>query len=245
MSRRWCWGRLLLLAVLASLALAGCNFTYAGFTIDCTQFRIVITSGSLTVDNSGSGDEIIGVRAVDGAGNSLYYNPLWHSNPVGSAFKINSGHVDTFAWTNAPRYNPITVTYFNPAGGVLTHEIEIASFTGICPGLPNVSNEIGDGRLNRYDLAAPVAVFPIPAANGTGLHLYAIGADGAGTLALVVTPEMIEAVPELPEMNTLIAATPDGAIALYRLTTGEFQINAGTYVIVFRDLIPTAEYYIP
>lgn len=102
-----------------------------------------------------------------------------------------------------------------------------------------------DGRLNNFDMAAPVAVYPTPFATGTGLRFYAIDAAGAGMLVLEVSPEMIAAVPDQPTENTLIASTPDGSIALYRLTTGEFQVNAGGYVIAFSDLVAGARYYTP
>ncbi|MBN2472468.1 MAG: hypothetical protein JXN59_17205 [Anaerolineae bacterium] len=102
-----------------------------------------------------------------------------------------------------------------------------------------------DGRLNNFDMAAPVAVYPQAFANGVGMRFYAINSAGEGTLTLEVTPEMIAAVPDQPAENTLIASTPDGSIALYRLTTGEFQVNAGEYVITFSDLYAGASYYTP
>lgn len=100
-------------------------------------------------------------------------------------------------------------------------------------------------RLNGYDIAAPVAVYPVNYGAGTGLHIYAISDGGEGALALEVTPEMIAAVPAMPAENTLIASTADGSIALYRLATGEFQLNAGEYVIVFSELYSSAAYYTP
>jgi hypothetical protein len=56
---------------------------------------------------------------------------------------------------------------------------------------------------------------------------------------------MIAAVANPPASNILIASTPDGGVALYRLTTGEFQVNAGSYVIVFSDLDSGGAYYTP
>lgn len=254
MARYWRGGRILLVVVLASLALSGCIFRYNSYTIDCTGFGIEIAYFQPTVDNTGAGAELVDVSAVDGAGRVILSNltpgalPLGLPYPPdGDPFWAMFAGMPPIPWDTAPLYNPITVTFTNPAGGTLTHDVELLRLTGECPGLPFAARTIGidDGRLNRLDAAAPVAVFPIHYGTGTGLHFYAIGSDGTGTFTLEVTPEMIAAVPELPEENTLIAATPDGAIALYRLTTGEFQVNAGPYVIVFRDLIPTAEYYTP
>jgi hypothetical protein len=100
-------------------------------------------------------------------------------------------------------------------------------------------------RVNHGDVAAPVAAYLIEYASGTGLHHYAVDSAGHGSLALEVTPEMIAAVPEHPDHNTLIASSSDGTISLYRLTTGEFQINAHDYVTVFHDLHPGAYHYTP
>ncbi len=100
-------------------------------------------------------------------------------------------------------------------------------------------------RVNHRDVAAPVAAYLIEYASGTGLHHYAVDSAGHGSLALEVTPEMIAAVPEHPDHNTLIASSADGKISLYRLTTGEFQINAPDYVTVFKDLQPGTYHYSP
>ena len=56
---------------------------------------------------------------------------------------------------------------------------------------------------------------------------------------------MIAAVPEHPDHNSLIASLSDGTISRYRLTTGEFQINAPHFVTTFKDLVPGAYHYTP
>jgi hypothetical protein len=78
-----------------------------------------------------------------------------------------------------------------------------------------------DDRLDRR-WGVPVASY----CRFDGFHFYLIGDDSKGLLKLVVTPEEIEAVPEKPEVNTLIAESPEH-IRVYRLTTGEFQVNYG------------------
>ena len=126
--------------------------------------------------------------------------------------------------------------------------VEEASFSGTCnaapvappaPQAPDAPFSYAD-RLNAQDIAAPVAIYPVDLGTGTGLHFYAIGADGTGSLALVVTPEQIATVPAMPATNTLIARSADGSISLYRLTTGEFQVNMGDYVAQFTDLVVDA-----
>ena len=126
--------------------------------------------------------------------------------------------------------------------------VEASSFSGTCnaapvappaPQAPDAPFSYAD-RLNAQDIAAPVAIYPVELSTGTGLHFYAIGADGTGSLVLVVTPEQIAAVPALPATNTLIAASADGSLTLYRLTTGEFQVNMGGYVAQFTNLVVDA-----
>jgi hypothetical protein len=102
-----------------------------------------------------------------------------------------------------------------------------------------------DGRVNNFDPGAPVAAYPNDAGQeARGFIVYEIFEGGSGVYALVVTPEAIAAVPELPEQNTLIAETQTERlrITFWRLTSGEFQLNVirpsgKTYVLIFPHLI--------
>lgn len=99
-----------------------------------------------------------------------------------------------------------------------------------------------DGRLNNFDVAAPVAVYTVDYGNANGLDFWTpTGFDGAGELALRVTADDIAQVDATPEVATLIAAAADGSVSLYRLPDGAFQVLAnagtsGTYSLVFETL---------
>jgi hypothetical protein len=75
-----------------------------------------------------------------------------------------------------------------------------------------------DDRINR-EPAAPVAVY----CRGDGIHLYSIDRFGHGRLAFIATFNEINAV-GIPTANTLIDS--GAGIGLYRLTSGEFQVNS-------------------
>jgi hypothetical protein len=77
----------------------------------------------------------------------------------------------------------------------------------------------GDDRLNRVPWAS-VAI----RCEGAEVHIYAINSQSQGELVLIATAEEIAAVSATPDVNTLIDST--GAIQLWRLTTGELQVNA-------------------
>ncbi|MBN2471311.1 MAG: hypothetical protein JXN59_11345 [Anaerolineae bacterium] len=225
----------------AVLLLAGCMPEYDWYAIDCSGFRLNITSGEAVHDNTDEGRQIVSVQAFDGMGNLIYENREIFNTPVGSP--IPPG-ILAFNWHAAPQGNPIRVSFFVPAGGTVISDYPLETFTGVCAdhsGVPGVF----DGRINRHHIAAPVAIYPVDYGNGTGLHLYRIDETGKGTLALTVSAEAIAAVPEQPAENTLIASTPDGSIALYRLTTGEYQVNAGEYVVIFAELHALTDYYMP
>jgi hypothetical protein len=99
-----------------------------------------------------------------------------------------------------------------------------------------------DGRLNNFDVAAPVAVYAVAYENGNGLDFWTpTGFDGAGELALRVTSEDIASVEASPDSPTLIAIAEDSSVALYRLPDGAFQVLAnagtsGTYSLIFETL---------
>ncbi len=84
-----------------------------------------------------------------------------------------------------------------------------------------------DGRMNWHEVYSPVALYAEPDGNGDyELHIYRIG-PGGGTLALVVTVNMIQSVPEEFEEAILLIQTEDGFIRVYLLPNGKFQIMIG------------------
>ena len=86
------------------------------------------------------------------------------------------------------------------------------------PGIPN------DGRVNYPDYSGPIAVYE----QDYGIHVYGIAPDSQGYLVLAVNAAEIEAIPEQPDDHTLIKEGYDG-VRLYRLSTGQFQVNSGPY----------------
>lgn len=87
-----------------------------------------------------------------------------------------------------------------------------------------------DGRINRFDMAAPFGVYPHSVNAEIGLAIYdAYVGRGESRELLIVSAAQIAAVPEFPEVNTLIAASRDGRVSVYRLTDGTFQVQGPTY----------------
>ena len=80
-----------------------------------------------------------------------------------------------------------------------------------------------DGRENAlcWEPWATAAVYCTDA----GIDVYAIDADGHGTLVIRATPDDVQRV-GIGEEPRLIASSPDDMIRLYRLDTGEFQVNS-------------------
>jgi hypothetical protein len=77
-----------------------------------------------------------------------------------------------------------------------------------------------DARLN-LDPAAPVIIY----CQDYGIDVYAPQPGGPYGLALQVLNAEIDAW-GVPAENALLDATADGRVRLYRLSTGEFQVNA-------------------
>lgn len=109
---------------------------------------------------------------------------------------------------------------------------------------------LNDGRLNSIcdHAAAPAVLYCQP--NGD-LHVYRIDAEGEGHYSFTVTPQQIEdaGIPTDNPGATLIAASPDSAIRLYRLSDEQFQLNSPVvdqvhgylingYTFLWSDLCP-------
>jgi hypothetical protein len=104
------------------------------------------------------------------------------------------------------------------------------------------SPAFSDGRMNSFDVAAPVAVYVVGYDEGNGLDFWTpTGFEGAGELSLRVTGDDIAKVDANPESATLIASAENGTVSLYRLPDGSFQVLAnagtsGTYSLIFETL---------
>lgn len=99
-----------------------------------------------------------------------------------------------------------------------------------------------DERINAFDAAAPVAVYAVDGS----LVLYEILPNSRGVLAVVVTAEQIAAMAS-PEQNALLGSNDSGSITVWRLSSGEFQVNAFmrpgvTYIMRFNVVRPNAAY---
>jgi hypothetical protein len=97
-----------------------------------------------------------------------------------------------------------------------------------------------DGRINNFDMAAPVAAYGHDFETGRGVVVY----SPEGALLLEVHPEAIASVEDCPAENTLILSSGD--VALYRLSSCLYQLNAPsldgtkTYVLIFDSLYTPA-----
>lgn len=78
-----------------------------------------------------------------------------------------------------------------------------------------------DDRINVRDVMATATIYCLP---DGGVSIWDVNIMSQGEPAVAVTAAEIAAVPERPAENTLIAGIP--GISLYRLTSGELQVNA-------------------
>lgn len=82
-----------------------------------------------------------------------------------------------------------------------------------------------DGRVNSWDVAAPVAVYCKYDNDGmTGIELLSINESNNGELALWVDGANIAAVGDSPASDTLLGT--DNGFSLYRAHSGEFYVVA-------------------
>lgn len=140
------------------------------------------------------------------------------------------------------------IDLLDSGGGVLATD-SLDYHCGIGVVVPVASPEVSldpqpafyDGRINDFDTAAPIAIYPHMVDGEAGLIIY----DTAGVVLLVISPQQIADAPENPEDNVLISEA--NGVALYRLTNGDWQINAPqyngkTYVIIFSELSHSGGY---
>lgn len=105
-----------------------------------------------------------------------------------------------------------------------------------------------DGRLNFGLGDWQAVIYGEDGAGNPAIHIYGVNGDSEGYIVLALTAAQLEALPKNPSENLLIAAVNDRAVAVYLLTTGEYQINIGpdsagnVEVLVFTGL-PASNLY--
>jgi hypothetical protein len=84
---------------------------------------------------------------------------------------------------------------------------------------PNPPPAFEDDRLNN-DAGAPIVMYNVDGS----FQIYKIGDDSIGTIAVYLSAEELSAL-ETPAENTEIARSADGSIVVYKLSSGEIQVN--------------------
>ncbi|NWF70062.1 MAG: hypothetical protein HXY40_13330 [Chloroflexi bacterium] len=208
------------------------------FTVDAAAtYTITMTSGffnpsatddgffALYVEDVSAGSPLIGLQEVDDdAGAGLLPRLVDFLEP-------------TFTYV-------LVIATGNPLD-IGSYSVEISGTGNITFGRFASGRRFGDGRVNNLlatDAGAPVAVYC--RADG-GISVYFVSQESSrGSLVVLVTRTRIEAV-GVPTENTLLGFL--GNVRVYRLTTGEFQLNAAypdgkPYTIVW-DSCPATRYY--
>jgi hypothetical protein len=212
---------------------------------------VIVASITMYVDSNNNDDganhDWWGLVLSDGSGHEITYRSIYAT--VG--YEGTSTLSIDFHFTSAPAFRPMTVRIYDntldsssiadaKSGPLLdTIQFDPALF-GVCTSIPVYTTAesvcpFADGRLNHCDAGQTVAVYCEKDGSVTALAIYA----NKGYPAFTVTPDEIAQVPIHPAKNTAIKSG-NGA-TLYRLTSGEMQVNRaedGTgklYAFRFKD----------
>lgn len=98
-------------------------------------------------------------------------------------------------------------------GGGLNYAIEVRCGT---TGIP-----LNDGRITNYNTEAAIY------ATADGIFIYRIAPDSSGVLVIALDSASLARLPTTPTRNLTIATSRDRYIGVYKLTTGQYQVNVG------------------
>jgi hypothetical protein len=110
-------------------------------------------------------------------------------------------------------------------------------FNGTAP--PNLAAPAAcdDGRIN-FNHCDKIAIYLVNDEDGVGLQVLIVDHLIVPRGAIFVSAAELDALPDNPARNTLIAQSKDGLVKFYKLAGGEYQINYGpdanNKVFVFR-----------
>lgn len=211
---------LFVLALQGALVHAGTVTLSGGWRFDLQYCR-----NGYTVTNI-----VVGGVASSSATSSIVINSISPSATGLGTIAIFSGSSivsgpGTFYWSLAQTPGtPVSASVSRIENGIVVGTVSDVATIQDCnvtvpPPAPSTEP---DDRINPSPVA-PVAIYCRP----EGIEILTIDGQGNGHFAFRATQDQINAV-GIPTINTLIAGA--GGVALFRLTSGEFQVNVPTFV---------------
>ena len=239
--------------------------SYPSMAGDCSttlQIAHNITIAGTTTDIGAPNRDVVALVLYDGGGNAFAYIGI--SITVGFSATLPS-QTWNYPILVQPQSRPFTMRIYDNTTVVTTGSADLVGaqhgtlldtvnfdpidYT-VCTTLPTYTPPTGptvqgaqpfaDGRINNWDMAAPVAVYGHDfASDHRGLVIY----SNEGALLLQVHPDDLI---NCPTTNTLIIRAK--GISLYQLSSCEYQITTTTldgtktYNLIFKSFYPNTGY---
>jgi hypothetical protein len=193
---------------------AGCGGVTVNFTVTTSSagtFNLVVHDNTNAVVGTGGG-------GTSGAG-TFYFSRYIFISPT----LIDATPITVSLSVNAPNSGSDSAGPTPCTGGITPPSPGSPATSSESQASPNVLN-MNDERINpaKGDITAVIYLM----AEG-GIQVYAVDSNGSGLLVISVTDSELASYPDNPDSNTRIANSDDGKITLYKLTSGEYQVNAG------------------
>jgi hypothetical protein len=223
-------------------SLLGVPFALAG--VAAPGLSVTITSNSacngvaFTVTNTSGGTlSTIDISIWDGA-KTIFSQTISLANGTSQNFNVSfpttepSGTTLVIRAQDSAIYDQVQYNCF----GLLT----LSGNTSAVP----PSRLCDDGRIN-YNNCDKVAIYPVADEDSYGLEVWIVDDGNTPSFGFFVSAARLDRLPDKPTHNIRIAISKDRRTALYKLTTGEYQVNYGpdaegkVFVYTFSGLPPT------
>lgn len=186
----------------------------------CTDGVSIMVSGNLGAGTTA----VVSIASLTPAGQTGPILDFSTAGAVSGSIIISFSQVQA-AGTPVAMLLDVALNGSSATGGA---GVDASGTVGDC----TLGDVFGSGRVNR-DVMAPAAIY----CKGSSIEVWAVDTHGTGHLAFTATSLEINTV-GVPRANTLIDA--GYGIGLYRLTSGEYQVNAPRHrpPSYFVDIVP-------
>lgn len=133
-----------------------------------------------------------------------------------------------------------------PSGCNMSYDLTMTGAT-LAPESTLVT-EAAAGLTRVVDFALPIVIYTPTFAAAERGEMFIDIRDVQGRPVLYLDKETLVALPEFPTENLLIDGVADGFVRVYKLKTGEYQVNVGpladgkVHVVIFEGIPPTRTY---